>query len=255
MTDFEHSNGKGELLATVVFCDYEYWFWSLYNQYGEKPDVSKVIHQIKKHGKLIDVYFFGDFTSELMQKEREKLRRIANNIIDCASNNKKDYTDFIMLDNIYQTILKRPDIEQYILITGDGHFHSAAAFLKNFVDKPVGVIAVKGSFSEQLKNTASWHYELTPNNPSGQFRPNVLQSIDWAERKGYAPTFGRTIEAGERFHKIDRAKLAVALSGLINDGYIRQEVKKTPKGNDIRVLVVDWDLVKRHGIWKPETYN
>jgi hypothetical protein len=106
MTDFEHNNGKGELLATVVFCDYEYWFWSLYNQYGEKPDVSKVIHQIKKHGKLIDVYFFGDFTSELMQKEREKLRRIANNIIDCASNNKKDYTDFIMLDNIYQTILK-----------------------------------------------------------------------------------------------------------------------------------------------------
>lgn len=96
MTDLKHNNGKEELLATVVFCDYEYWFWSLYNQYGEKPDVSKTIHEIKKHGKLIDVYFYGDFTSDLMQKEREKLRRIANNIIDCASNNKKEYTDFIL---------------------------------------------------------------------------------------------------------------------------------------------------------------
>lgn len=29
-----------------------------------------------------------------------------------------------MLDHIYQKIIKQPAITQYILVTGDGHFHS-----------------------------------------------------------------------------------------------------------------------------------
>ena len=86
MTDFEHNNGKGELLATVVFCDYEYWFWSLYNQYGENRRF-KTIHEIKKHGK--HRCLSRDFC-DLMQKEREKLRSIANNIIDCATTTKRN---------------------------------------------------------------------------------------------------------------------------------------------------------------------
>ncbi|NLX74370.1 MAG: NYN domain-containing protein [Synergistaceae bacterium] len=64
-----------------------------------------------------------------------------------------------MLDHIYQSILKRNHIEQYILVTGDGHFHSVVAYLRTFLDKIVGVFAVMGSFSEQLKNSATWYVD------------------------------------------------------------------------------------------------
>jgi len=247
-------NNNQPLPLTIGFVDYESWYWSLFNLYGETPNINTALEEIKARGKLEDLFIFGDFTSELMQKERAKLRSITNNIIDCANiDSKKEYTDFIMLDHIYQTILKQPQIDQYVLITGDGHFHSVVAYLKNFKDKEVGILAVKGSFSQQLKNTASWYLEIQPTTNVGECRPKILQSISWAESKGIIPTFSGTVKAVEKFHGIDVPKANAALRNLIEQGYIEQVTKSLQEGREIRAIEVNWELAKKHGVWDPNS--
>lgn len=244
---------RGDLPQTAVFIDYESWMWALFNIHGETPDIMEVLGEIKTRGQLVDLFVFGDFTKEHMQDERTKLRSITNNIIDCAGKGEKEYTDFIMLDHIYQKIIKQPDIKQYILVTGDGHFHSVVAFLKNFLDKSVGIFAVEGSFSAQLKSSASWYVEIGPASATNSLRPKVLQNILWAEQRGFLPSFSGTAKAASKYFNEDQVKVSAALKSLITAGYITQEVRRTDEGREVMALVVDWGLVKKHGLYDPNS--
>ncbi len=237
----------------MVFVDYESWFWGLYIQFGETPNIRKFVTDIKSIGNLEDIFFFGDFTREEMVKERAKLRTVTNNIIDCANLEiKKDYTDFIMLDHIYRTILQRNDIEQYVLLTGDGHFHSVVAYLTTFLDKRVGIYAVQGTLSNQLRDCASWTGEILPcSDNRNEYCVKLLQSIDRAQKRGIIPTFEKTVEACAKYYNEDKAKLSASLSKLISDSYICQEMKMLPSGVEIRALVPQWDLIKSHNIRDP----
>ena len=61
-----------------------------------------------------------------------KIRGYTNDIVETKNGGgyfKKDFTDFIMLDRIYQTAYTKKDIDTYIIFTGDGHFSSAVLFL------------------------------------------------------------------------------------------------------------------------------
>jgi hypothetical protein len=244
-------------LTTIVFVDYESWFWALYNQYGETPDVREFIQDIKKRGKLKQIYFFGDFTKEEMAREKNKLRTVTNQIIDCATEGTpKNYTDFIMLDYIYRSILQDQDaneIEQYILVTGDGHFHSVVAYLTTFKDKIVGIYGVEGSLSGQLKNCATWSVEIKPKGDLTNYQICVLNNIHFVstQLQGILPTFSKTVEATAKHYKIDKIKCAAALSRLISDGYIDQKITNLPDGRGIQALFPKWDLIIEDGIWDP----
>lgn len=252
---------------TIVFVDYESWFWGLYNQYGERPNVEDFMLKVKQRGALDDLYFFGDFNKDEIGKERVKLRNFSSNIIDCANENRtKDYTDFIMLDNIYRTVVKRSDVEQYVLVTGDGHFHSVVAWLKNFRDKFVGVYGVQGSLSNQLKNCASWWEEIRPeghadtrfgeNGATGEGSPEyvnkILESIREKERSasGLRPTFSNTIAYCRDHFGLNERGLRVTLAKLINDGYVNQEVQTLKNGDKITVVVPQWNLLLEREMWR-----
>lgn len=75
---------------------------------------------------------------------------------------KKDFTDFIMLDKIYQTAYSDKDIDTYIIFTGDSHFTSVVLFLKNVCRKKVVVYGVKNAFSGQLMTAASKSRVIEP---------------------------------------------------------------------------------------------
>ena len=244
-------------MVTSVFVDYEAWFWGLYNNHGETPDIRGLIQDIKQRGKLKEICFFGDFTKPEMAREKPKLRTVTNQIIDCSTadeKQKKNYTDFIMLDHIYRSVLQdAEEINQYILVTGDGHFHSVVAYLATFMDKIVGIYAVQGSLSPQLKDCASWNVELQPKKGLTDYQQYVLLNIHYAEEKpGIIPTFSGTVSGTAKYYKVDRLKCSAALSKLISEGYIHQEIRTLADGRGIQALVTDWDLLTDKGIWKPE---
>ena len=91
--------------------------------------------------------FFGDFSkNQSLREEMTKIRGFTNNIIETGNGTNrvtKDFTDFIMLDHIYQAAMSdRDDIDVFVIFTGDGHFTSVASFLKNKCKKEVEIYAV-----------------------------------------------------------------------------------------------------------------
>lgn len=244
-----------EVLRTAVFVDYESWFWGLYNKYGERPDLEKFLKEIEKRGQIEIIEVFGDFTKEEIKPEKDRLAFLTNYIIDCSSEKpSKQYTDFIMLDHIYRRlidgILNNYEIDQYVIVSGDSHYLNVARLLKRTFRKKLGVLAVKGTLSETLAKIADWVVEIEPEHDMrDELIPYVLETLQVAERKKEIwPVFSGTVRACSQYNKLDPRKVGAALSKLIQDGYIKQEERTTDNGIQIKVLVPDWDLIRRYGL-------
>ena len=141
----------------IAFVDYEYWFYSCKERFNLYPNLQRWKDEIAKRFELKDIMVFGDFSHENIAGDLHKVRSITNTVIETSNTfmrKKKDMTDFIMLDYIYQTIEQQKGIDTYILFTGDGHFQTVVKCLKE-KKKSVIVCGIEDSFSKQLRDTAS----------------------------------------------------------------------------------------------------
>jgi hypothetical protein len=247
-------------LRTMVFIDYESWFYGLHNQFNAETDVIGWFKNLKTKGMIDDIYIFGDFeNNKMIAQDRLKLRTITSNIIDCANfESKKDYTDFIILDRIYQTVIRNDLTEQYIIFSGDGHFSNVAAFLKNFKDKIVGIYAVSGTLSQQLKNSADWVELISPIEAQIEEPDNFLQNDNMDDKDdsyyqnliiGYirdnessptfVPTFTNTVSNVSTTGNVSRDLVSNLLKQMIEDNVVSQRLQKTYCGKVLKGLSVN----------------
>lgn len=142
----------------IAFVDYEYWFYSCKEQFSITPNIQKWKREIEEKYDLKDIIIFGDFSYENIAGELPKIRRITNTIIETGNTfakKKKDMTDFVMLDYIYQATENHKDVDTYIIFTGDGHFQSVVKYLDQKKRKEVLVYAIPDCFSKQLQDVAT----------------------------------------------------------------------------------------------------
>jgi len=240
-------NFKGETLEKVptsVFVDYEAWFYGCKNQYHVGPDIMGWFNHVRDKGELRDVIFFADFSQEAIKDHPTKLRSISASIVDCSKGDKtKDYTDFIMLDHIYQHLFRRQEIKHFILFTGDSHFQSIVAFLRNFNDKKVGVYAIEGSLSPLLMDAANWHTKILPTNErNNSLEQAVLNNLIWVQEKSdIIATFRKTVSVVARNNpEFSEDDVFSTLSKMISDGIITQEDATLPvTGHAVKRLIYD----------------
>lgn len=232
---------------TIVFIDYEYLYISFNKLYFVSPPLDKLIEDIKICGMVTKICVFGDFSNPPLSQERNSIRTITSNIIDCANQStkaKKNYTDFIMLDHIYQELIQNPSVEQFIFFTGDGHFSSAATFLRNFMDKTIGVYGIANSISRQLKDCSSWTKEVfIIEDDERNYQINLLKNLKTATERGLYPTFIKTIEITQYQFSGDYYRYQQVLQDLVDDGYVSRELI-TVGEKEFMTLVVDWERVK-----------
>ena len=211
--------------------------------------MEELIADVKTKATLNQITVFGDFTQDAIKAEVSRIRRYTTNIINCENSGpiKKNYTDFIMLDTVYQTLIMRNDIEQYIFVTGDGHFSSVIAHLRTFHDKKVGVYGVKGSFSNNLREGSTWWLALEPR---FDYKYDLVLDTIWhTEERNYIPSFARMVENCAKFNGLDPVLVSASLSSLINRGYVSQEQHDLPGGAIVRALVPDWVALERDGLY------
>lgn len=241
----------------VAFVDYEHWYYSMQNLYRQKPNVVEWFDLLASHGRVVDCIFFADFSQNGIRDELGKIRTITNKIIETRNPNpkfKKDYTDFIMLDNIYQRALQDDDIDLFVIFSGDGHFSSVTSFLKNYCSKEVGIFGVSGATNRLLKDSADWHVEL-PTEQSDRHR--ICESIFAAARRvedmqlGYVSeaTVVSTAAGGGAW---PRHEVRDALSSLVDMGLITLEEHRFSLFNKTTALRVEWDAVKAAGYLNAE---
>ncbi len=127
--------------------------------FKSKPDIRKWCNTISQLYDVRDILFFGDFSNPSLRAEITRIREVSSSIIEtqnASAFHKKDHTDFIMLDHIYQRAMTYgSDTDVFIIFSGDGHFSSVTSFLVNRCNKIVAVYGVRDCLSTQLRNTAS----------------------------------------------------------------------------------------------------
>lgn len=230
-----------------MFVDYEHWYISLNNNYGIRPNIKAWFEHLQKRVNVKEVLFFADFSHKNLAEEIGRIRPFTNKIIDTRSptGTQKDFTDFIILDNIYQKALMADDTEAFILFSGDGHFSSVTSFLKNIYGKEVGIYAIKGCFSKQLQETSTWHVSL-PNDDDvyGLYYQKIFEYLKMEENKKSKslPTATKCVAALSQNKRLERKKILAALDRLIEEDVLSKRSFNSQGVSVKDALFVDWEL-------------
>ncbi|MEG1742622.1 MAG: NYN domain-containing protein [Clostridia bacterium] len=242
---FNHpTNG---LPKAAAFVDYEHWYVSLARNFDTRPNIKGWYEDLCKRVNLTEVVFFADFSHKSLADEIQRIRPFSNKIIDTRNPNgvKKDFTDFIILDNIYQKALTSSDIDVFILFSGDGHFSSVASFLKNIYSKEVGIYGIEGSFSRQLQQTASWCVTLpTQDDVHGLEYRLIFDELKTSTIIHTEKSLIEKICASNKTAKSQNIKNSLdklMIDGVIVSRTINRFSTKEPQ------LFVDWERVQKEG--------
>ncbi len=239
--------------TAAVFVDYEHWYISLYRMYQIHPNLKSWLADMKEKYNILDVTFFADFSNQHLANEIPRIREITNNIIFTAPTgtgaHKKDFTDFIMLDHIYQRAMSSKEIDTFIIFSGDGHFSSVVSFLKNNLNKEVGIYGVKDALSNQLRNIASW--VSTVPSEDDVYKPYYQAIFDLLKRKeGYKLTPAKVMAEVTSNSKLTHAVAESALNRLIESAYIQQKKVHTEKRSFV-ALFPNWNKIYASGLYIP----
>ena len=246
----------GKKKKALAFVDFEHWYISLDKMYHARPDIKAFGEELAERYDVQDIAFFGDFSNPSLRAEIFNIRQVSNTIIETQNASaviEKDFTDFIMLDHIYQSAMRADDrgIDAYVIFTGDGHFSSVVSFLVNKMRKEVGVYAVKDACSAQLSGCASYT-RLIPDEVVEESKDDcarlILKSLKLLEEKHKGKTratFWQTVEAVAKSNKKNKEEVARSLRQLISKGVVYQ-VKETNKPDSIKILKVNWQQVYKN---------
>lgn len=250
----ESNSNLPALPKAAAFVDYEHWYISLKNNYGIQPNIKGWFEELNKHFNLLEVNFFADFSHKSLADEIGRIRLFSNKIIDTRSPNgvKKDFTDFIILDNMYQKALASEDIDVFILFSGDGHFSSVTSFLKNFYHKQVIVYGINGSFSKQLKETATAAYTLpTDQEINGSFYRHIFDYLKTSKNPTYPGAISevmKKVPRGTPKNKIVSAVKSLMEEDIISEIAVNRSSGKS-KAKKQKSLFVDWEKAEKSGLY------
>ena len=230
----------------AVFVDFEHWSIAYDNVYRMNPDIDRFYRDLTEKYEIKKIKFFGDFMNPTLERQMNEIRKVTNDIIDTHNPDafRKDYTDFIMLDYIYQCAVDEKKIDTYILFTGDGHFSSVLHYLKNKLKKRVIVFGVRDCISSKLRNSADEvveYPELTAQR--NKYYDMIIENFRYINRhrdKMIYPTFLSTVTAVARLNNVSDEDVRNALQELIDKKIIYKTETVVNQGeNTVRILRLD----------------
>ncbi len=240
----------------MAFVDYEYWFYSYKTRFGIRPEPSMWRTELAKKYILEDIMVFADFSSPGLNEELGKLREITNTIIETGNESqrrKKDMTDFVMLDYIYQFVDNNKDIDTYIIFTGDGNFQSVIKYLVQKKHKKVVLYGVQDSTSKRLQAVASetvmipYEDELYKN-----YGRMITENMDYVlDKPRIIPTFNGTVEAVSERNGVPKDTVKSVLSRMVDEGYIVKRDMRIEYNKTIKTIAADWSKLIKDGLWQP----
>ena len=190
--------------------------------FSMKPDPISWRDELAGVYDIVDIMVFGDFTSPEMAAELSKLREITSTIIETGNtfgSHKKDMTDFVMLDYVYQCAATRHDIGRYILFTGDGHFQSVVRYLKQKKKREVIVYGIRETFSRQLRDAATYAVEVPDSDMFSPYYRMIIRNFAYVSGKNdIIPTFNGTVDTVTGQNGVPRERVRAALVKMMNMG-------------------------------------
>lgn len=239
----------------IVFVDYEQWCIPLHNTYTLSPEANAWYEHLSKQYHIDRFMVFGDFSDPFLEKQRMWLNGIPCEIVDTRSGtqNPKELTDFVMLDAIYRSIGWQN--QNYILLTGDGHFTYVTKYLKE-KKKHVLIYAVSGALSETLKDTAD-EVRLLPDkfDSTDQCSRFIIENFNYLFKYGgnkVYPSFNKTVEIVASKHSLPEQRVREAMQDLIDRRIVLRQIRKIEFNKEITFYHVDWQKAIEAGLWSAD---
>ena len=196
-------------------------------KYSLRPRIRQWRDSIAEKFDIKEMLFFADFSNSGMRAEIPRIREVTNYIIETQNTSphyKKDFTDFIMLDHIYQKALSSPDVGTFIIFTGDGHFSSVVRFLVQSCGKKVIVFSVRDGLSGMLKSVCSKAYEIPTDSEIDityfSMIAKQIKDTDTSGRRLSEPSFSSITGAVSEYYGIDRETVKDMANKMSARGYI-----------------------------------
>ena len=187
--------GRGEVAA---FVDFENIRYSSINSFGREPDPLQWRDKALKYGLMAVARAYADFDQHpppvrmrLDVAGFEAQHYPAKRTSDASGREKiQSRADLNFVIDVINTALTRPDIETFLLFTGDKDFIRLVTTLRNRLGKKVIICGVPGSVSPDLV-VAAGAEDMLQFAQSADVDRQVIQAIDAYVRQlhdGFVPT-------------------------------------------------------------------
>lgn len=142
----------------ALFVDFENIRYSVVNNYGQEPDPQQFMATALKYGPVSVANAYADFNRH-PDFYRRRLEVAGISAVDVpvkvSAGRERSSADLYMLMDIIDTLLDRPQINTFVLMTGDRDFVRVSAKLKNRFSKTVVISGVPGAISSDLVESAN----------------------------------------------------------------------------------------------------
>jgi uncharacterized LabA/DUF88 family protein len=208
--------GDSEHREVAVFVDFENIRYSTINSYGREPDPITWRDKALEYGLMSVARAYADFDQHPAHARTrldvagfESHHYPAKRTTDSHGREKlASRSDLNLVIDIINTALVRPDIETFLLFTGDKDFIRLVTTLRNRLGRRVVICGVPGSVSPDLV-AAAGEEDMLEIEHSGDVDEAVVQAIDAYVKQlhpGFVPTQSHMSRTLWRF--LDRNSLA-----------------------------------------------
>ncbi|MBO4422498.1 MAG: NYN domain-containing protein [Clostridia bacterium] len=224
-------------------------------KYSLRPRIREWRDMLAQTYNIKEMLFFADFSNIGIRSEIMRIREVTNLVIETQNTSphyKKDFTDFIMLDYIYQKALSSPDVDTFIIFTGDGHFSSVVRFLVQSCGKKVLVYAVKDGLSGLLRSVCSKSFEIpTDDEIDVTYYSMIAKQIKETDTTGKRlpePSFSSVINAVSEYYGIDRETIKDEANKMSLKGYITVTSHKISYNKRISTVRINESKLASDGV-------
>ena len=226
----------------ALFVDWENIRYSMLNLHGQEPDPLKMRDKALKYGPLVVAKAYADFSEHDGFRRRLDVAGIESEHypLKLANGRRQSSADLHMVIDIIDTVLDRPQVRTFMLMTGDRDFIHIAARLRNRFGKQVVISGVPGSLSHDLIQAATIDDPLDVTSAYDRDKA-LIRKIDYYEmtrHEGFYPTFSnlsRFLQHPVNHQMIDPNYVQAKLSQFVTDGVLEREVIMTELGRELTV--------------------
>ena len=145
----------------ALFVDFENIRYSALNTLELDIDPQLLMAKARKYGRVNVANAYADFSRqpEFYKRSLEAAGIARVDVpIKVSNNREQSVVDLYMVMDVFDTLLDRPQIGTFILMTGDRDFVRICAKLKHQFDKKVVISGIPGSISNDLVASAT-HFD------------------------------------------------------------------------------------------------
>lgn len=227
----ERQEGERQPNQVALFIDFENIRYSVLNTFGREVGGQMLMEKARKYGLVTVSRAYADF-SEHPDRVQRDLQVSGITAINVAAHQvgerKKSGADMEMLMDIFETLLDRPFVNTFVLMTGDRHFIRAVTIARNRYGKTVVISGVPGSVSNDLIEAAGSNFDPLVFEPVGAAErfSSFVRFVDRLERSKPFITFkyiAAAMSTSSEFPGLQEEEARQIVADAIRDGLLLKE--------------------------------